>query len=276
MLIATFGPTTEWVGRTITCEGGVFTLEGHGPITAADIMEHDRQGHLTWAYDGLREWVERLVSAPPAAPPVPQPATPQVSAGSKAPPQVRPLGVQMPLSQSGFASAASSKRGGAPPWVWAVVGGVLLAVVVAVVMVNAYTTTGSGSLTPSERTQLAFFSEHAPQLRALIDDTQAVLDSDSADATFVVSAMGPISSSYGQLAVEYNATNGGNLVGGAVAHLESLWESCAGDIGTADVTILQCYSQPDTVDIDTGAMALVTAGQTMDEIEAEISRLSNP
>jgi hypothetical protein len=57
MLIATFGPTTAWVGTQITREGDAFVLEGHGPISAGDIMEYDRQGHLVWVNDGTRAWV---------------------------------------------------------------------------------------------------------------------------------------------------------------------------------------------------------------------------
>jgi hypothetical protein len=35
MLVATFGPTTEWVGKTISFENERFLLEGHGAISAA-------------------------------------------------------------------------------------------------------------------------------------------------------------------------------------------------------------------------------------------------
>ena len=47
MVIATFGPSTGWMGRTITYESGRFTLEGQGPIAAADVLAYERQGHLT-------------------------------------------------------------------------------------------------------------------------------------------------------------------------------------------------------------------------------------
>lgn len=67
MLIATFGPSTSWSGKTITYDNGVFTLEGHGVISAADVLTYDRQGHISWAYAGLREWVQRMSSA--GAPP---------------------------------------------------------------------------------------------------------------------------------------------------------------------------------------------------------------
>jgi len=63
MLVATFGPSTGWVGKTITREGDVFTLEGHGPITAADVMEYDRQGHLVWMDDATRAWCESKAQA---------------------------------------------------------------------------------------------------------------------------------------------------------------------------------------------------------------------
>ncbi len=57
MIIATFGPNTGWAGKTITREGEVFTLEGHGPITAADVMAYDRKAQLLWADEGTRAWI---------------------------------------------------------------------------------------------------------------------------------------------------------------------------------------------------------------------------
>jgi len=50
MIIATFGPSTGWAGKTITQEGEAFVLEGHGPITATDVMEYDRQ---SWLVDAM-------------------------------------------------------------------------------------------------------------------------------------------------------------------------------------------------------------------------------
>jgi len=57
MLVATFGPTTTWVGKTVTYADGAFVLEGHGPIRAKDVFEYERQGHLVWSMDGIRAWV---------------------------------------------------------------------------------------------------------------------------------------------------------------------------------------------------------------------------
>jgi len=67
MVIATFGPTTAWVGMQITREGDAFVLEGHGPISADDIMEYDRQGHLVWVNDGTRAWVGSKVKGSPVS-----------------------------------------------------------------------------------------------------------------------------------------------------------------------------------------------------------------
>jgi len=70
MLIATFGPTTGWVGKTITFEDEQFVLHGHGSISAQAVLDYDRQGQIVWAYGGLREWVSGIAagaSTPPAA-----------------------------------------------------------------------------------------------------------------------------------------------------------------------------------------------------------------
>jgi len=63
MLIATLGPTTAWAGKQITHEGTSFVLEGQGPITAATIMDYDREGHLSWVNDGTRAWVGSKAAA---------------------------------------------------------------------------------------------------------------------------------------------------------------------------------------------------------------------
>jgi hypothetical protein len=57
VLIATFGPTTAWVGKKISRDGDAFILEDHGPISTQDVMEYDRQGHLVWVNDGTRAWI---------------------------------------------------------------------------------------------------------------------------------------------------------------------------------------------------------------------------
>ena len=61
-LVATFGERSGWSGKTITYESGKFVLEGHGPITAQDVLSYDELGHLEWASDGTRAWVAACVS----------------------------------------------------------------------------------------------------------------------------------------------------------------------------------------------------------------------
>jgi hypothetical protein len=68
MLIATFGPTTAWQGKRITWEEGAFMLEGHGIVTAAEVMEYDRQGHLKWDGEGTRAWVGSRAALRDSAP----------------------------------------------------------------------------------------------------------------------------------------------------------------------------------------------------------------
>ena len=45
---------------TITYEKGRFTLAGHGPVSAADVLSWDAKGYLSWAHEVLREWVQGL------------------------------------------------------------------------------------------------------------------------------------------------------------------------------------------------------------------------
>ena len=71
MLVATFGTTTAWAGKRIEYENERFVLEGHQPaISAQDVLKYDAQGHLTWASDDMRAWVEQVaaVAASTAAP----------------------------------------------------------------------------------------------------------------------------------------------------------------------------------------------------------------
>jgi hypothetical protein len=270
MLVAKFGPTSVLVGKTITYEGGQFILQDYGPLTLEQVIGYDRQGHLTWTRDDLRGWVYDVAGRMTVQQPttvLPQVAPPTV-------PQTAQTIPQPPPSKAAWGGGTAQPGGlssGAKTLIGVGIGLVVLVLIVAVAASGG----GSSSLTSTEQTQFAFFVEHAPQMRALIEDTQAVLDSSNTDATYVGAAMGPIVDSYGQLADEYKATNGGNLVGGQLAHLESLWESCARDIGTADTTILECYTSPATVDTEAGGVALGTATVTIDEIDTEIDRLSN-
>ena len=270
MLVAQFGPTSVLVGKTITYEGEQFILQDYGPLTTEQVISYDRQGHLTWTRDDLRGWVYGVASTMMGQ----QPTTvlPQVAPATV--PQTAQTTPQPPLSKAAWGGDTAQPVGvssAAKTLIGIGIGLVVLVLIVGVVVSGG----GSNSLTPTERTQLTFFVEHAAQMRALVDDTQGVMDSGNTDATYVADAMGPIADSYGQLVDEYNATNGGDLVGGQLAHLESLWESCASDVATADTTILECYTSPATVDAEAGAVALATADQTIDEIDTEIDRLSN-
>ena len=275
MLVATFGPTSVLVGKTIDFEGGQFVLQDYGPLTPEQVIGYDRQGHLTWTSDDFRGWAYGLAGTMTGQQPtmvLPQVATATV-------PQAAQTTPQRPLSKATWGGGTAQPVGLSSAAKWLIGIGIGLAVLVLIVGVavsgGGSSASSSGSLTPTERTQLTFFVEHASQMRALVEDTQAVLDSGDTDATYVVDAMTPIADSYKQLADEYGATNGGVLVGGHLTHLESLWESCASDVGTADTTILESYTNPATVDAEAGAVALATAGQTIDEIDTEIDRLSN-
>jgi len=58
MLVATFGPKSEWPGKPVQFDNGQF-LRGDDRVTisAADVMEYDRKGWLDWPMAGMRAWV---------------------------------------------------------------------------------------------------------------------------------------------------------------------------------------------------------------------------
>lgn len=56
--IATFAPNFEEAGRRFSFEQGQFFLEGHGPVSALDILEHDQRMPLVWASTATRATVQ--------------------------------------------------------------------------------------------------------------------------------------------------------------------------------------------------------------------------
>jgi hypothetical protein len=40
-------------------------LDGHGAVSAADVMGYDREGHLDWSSEGMRAWVGSKAAAAP-------------------------------------------------------------------------------------------------------------------------------------------------------------------------------------------------------------------
>ena len=112
MIVATFGPSTAWVGRTISFDDGRFSLEQVGQIAPQAVVDYDRQGHLQWAYDGLREWVYQVagqplpVAAPAAAPPAPSTAPPPAPAAAPASEVRATLSVPPAAAAAGGADSA--------------------------------------------------------------------------------------------------------------------------------------------------------------------------
>ena len=134
MLIATFGPATGWNGKTITREGDAFILEGHGPISAADIMEHDRHGNLVWTNDGTRAWVGAK------------------AAGARAAQATAPLTAQPAAAASWTPSPAGAAAPGRAPakrrLPLVVAGLIVVAVIVAVLAPQLLQ--GGGKLSPTQ------------------------------------------------------------------------------------------------------------------------------
>ena len=88
MLIATFGPSTAWVGKTIEYDGAKFVLEGYGPVAAQAVLDYDRQGHLVWTSAQSKELVAMMATSQ-------APASMQTPVAAAGPPTVRPLASPM-------------------------------------------------------------------------------------------------------------------------------------------------------------------------------------
>jgi hypothetical protein len=63
MLTATFGPATDWRGRTINFDGSSFVVQGFGPVSAADVLSCGRQGHLIWASTEMAGLVQTMAES---------------------------------------------------------------------------------------------------------------------------------------------------------------------------------------------------------------------
>ncbi len=112
MIIATFGPSTGWVGKTVRYDDGRFILEGFGEIDVSAVVDYDRQGHLIWAYAGLREWVYETAGLPAPA------GSATLAATEQAAPTVAQTGVtqpSVPQAASEAAPAASPAQPVVPP-----------------------------------------------------------------------------------------------------------------------------------------------------------------
>ena len=82
MIVATFNASTGWAGKSIAYEGSQFVLDGHGVISAEDVMKYDQDGQLAWDSDGTRAWVGSMAAKPAQVPPQ--------SPGSASSPTTRP------------------------------------------------------------------------------------------------------------------------------------------------------------------------------------------
>lgn len=76
-VVAAFGPSTAWVGKTLTMVGyDIYLVEGVGVVSAEGVMSYERQGHLDWRSIADRNRVSQVASwvPPPPEPPSPLPA----------------------------------------------------------------------------------------------------------------------------------------------------------------------------------------------------------
>lgn len=64
ILLAVFGPDSEWPGKRIVRTGLACDLEGHFALTPDEVLELDRQHQLIWSSDDLRAGIQAHAAAP--------------------------------------------------------------------------------------------------------------------------------------------------------------------------------------------------------------------
>jgi hypothetical protein len=141
MLVATFSPSTAWVGKTITWDGDRFVLEGYGPVPAAALVDYDQHGHLQWPSAELRSWAWAYAHWEASGAPAGQAAQPQMAAQPYATAQPYAAAQAAPVGQTyapaptavpGLPYAAAQPATAKKPFpVWAIV--LIIAAVVVMV-----------------------------------------------------------------------------------------------------------------------------------------------
>lgn len=143
MLVATFGPTTSWVGKTITWVGNQFMLEGYGPVPAAALVDYDQHGHLRWVSNEMRSWAWAYAHWESGGVPPAQAVQPQAAAQPWAAAQQATV---QPWAAAQQATAGGPAGGKKPFPVWAIVlivamvmllvGGLFAAIFIPAVVMN--------------------------------------------------------------------------------------------------------------------------------------------
>ena len=180
MIVATFNATTGWAGRNITWQDDRLVLEGHGVITAFDVMGYDGQGHLDWPSEEMRAWAAaryswELAIATPAAVSMPEAAAAAATATPTAPatpptPVTPTAETHRPFSPEAAATEAAIAD---EP------------VTQAVVADEGAVATESGAEAAAEETGAAAAAEAAAELAAepsAAGETEAVTESAGAEA----------------------------------------------------------------------------------------------
>lgn len=154
MLVATFGPTTAWVGKTITWDGDQFVLEGYGRIPGAALVDYDQQGHLLWASAELRSWAWAYAHWEAGGAPAAQAAT-QTQAIAQPQTAAQPWATAQPYAaaQPHVAAQPAGTRRPFPVWAIALivavavvlVGGLFAAILIPMVVFNSEHTSANES-----------------------------------------------------------------------------------------------------------------------------------
>lgn len=127
--------------------------------------------------------------------------------------------------------------------------------------------------TGSEQEVIDYCNRHVNDMEDLVVGLEDIINGEVTSVSQVLDDLDPVASGYARIRDTYNATNDGEVAGGEVAYLETLWEQCGNNVRSVCREILKA-TEGKSMNSDRAATALYNAGEGVDEIRSELDKLA--
>jgi len=130
--------------------------------------------------------------------------------------------------------------------------------------------------TEAEQEIIDYCSSNIDEMESILLDAQVTLDSsDYASYGDMGRDIVKLVKRYKRIEVSYNRTNGGDYAGGEVEGLEDYWERAGNNLRVLLRGMAQCLTDPDNVNTDRAARALVNAEDNIERVRDELETLTS-
>jgi len=128
----------------------------------------------------------------------------------------------------------------------------------------------------AEQEIIDYCSDNIDEMENIVIDAQVTLDSvDYASYSSLGKDILKLAKRYQRIEVSYNRTNGGDYAGGQVEQLEDYWERAGNNLRILLRGMAQCMTNPDNVDTDRAARAMVNAENNIERVRDELETLTS-